>query len=124
VLNYLCSSTHLIVSWNILVCSSYFFYPYSDFSSTSQELVLLDQSCSTAEDFDEDDDEDDADDDDDDNDEDDDSESTSDDELPTSTVHQDAATKLIQKDIVLVDVRSVLQQWSFCMFLGASVSDV
>lgn len=70
-----------------------------------QQSVLLDQSSSTAEDCDYDDGDDDEDDD-----EDGYSESTSDDELPTSTVHQDAATKLIQKDLVLVYVHLVAQQ--------------
>ena len=77
-------------------------------SSTLQQSVLLDQSSSTADDCDEIDDDDDGNDDDE---EDDDLESTSDDELPTSTLHQDAATKLIQKDLVLVYVHLVLQQW-------------
>lgn len=82
---------------------------------TSQQTPLLDRSSSTVEDEDEDED-DEADEDDD---EDDDSESTSSDELPTSTVCQDAATKLIQKDLVLVYVHSVLQRWGFCMFLDS-----
>ncbi|KAG0591417.1 hypothetical protein KC19_1G174500 [Ceratodon purpureus] len=65
-------------------------------SLTVKESGLLNQSSSTAEDCNEDDGDDDEDDD-----EDEYSELTSDDELPTSTVHQDAATKLIQKDLVL-----------------------
>lgn len=80
-----------------------------------QQTALLDHSSSTVEDGDED--EDDEDEDDEDDDEVDDSESTSSDELPTSTVHQDAATKLIQKDFVLVYVHSVLRQWVFEFFL-------
>lgn len=78
---------------------------------TSQQTPLLIHRSSTVEDGDDDeegeeDEEDNEDDEDDD--EDDDSESTSSDELPTSTVCQDAATKFIQKDLVLVYVHSVL----------------
>lgn len=70
-----------------------------------QQTPLLDHSSSTLEDGGEDEDEDDEDDEG--HDVDNDSESTSSDDLPTSTAYQDAATKLIQKDLLLVYARSV-----------------